>query len=426
MSRLIFALVDCNSFYVSCERVFAPQLRDKPVVVLSNNDGCIVSRSQEVKDLGLPMASPVFKLRHLIRRHRIHTFSSNYTLYADMSRRVMETLETFSPEIEVYSIDEAFLTFTGMEHIDLDKYARTIRDTVVQWTGIPVSVGIGPSKTLAKLANRYAKKNRECEGAFNITDHPDIDTILESVKVGDVWGVGRKYRDKLNKVGVYNARQLRDLPDKWARANMTVVGLRTVHELRGIPCYEVEPEIDPKKGIVTSRSFGKPLEDEEAMCEAVAAYAARAAVKLRRQKSVVSCMTIFIITNPFRKEQPQYANSASWNIEPPTADTPQLIAIAKKLLRKIYRPGYKYKKAGVMLTGIRPEGEFQLDAFATAFTDDRRQKLMRTLDDVNRRYGMHTLSFASEGIQKPWQMKRDKLSQRFTTNWKEIPVVKAD
>ncbi len=426
MSRRIYALVDCNSFYVSCERVFAPQLRHKPVVVLSNNDGCIVARSQEVKDLGLPMASPVFKLRHLIRRYRIHTFSSNYTLYADMSRRVMDTLMGFSPEIEVYSIDEAFLTFTGMEHVDLNEYARMIRDTVVQWTGIPVSVGIGPSKTLAKLANRYAKKNRECQGAFNITDHPNIDAILESVQVGDVWGVGRKYRDKLNKVGVYTARQLRDLPDKWARAHMTVVGLRMVHELRGIPCYEVEPEIDPKKGIVTSRSFGKPLEEEEHMSEAVAAYVARAAVKLRRQHSVASCLTVFIITNPFRKEQPQYANSASWNIEPPTADTPQLIAIARKLLNRIYRSGYKYKKAGVMLTGIRPDGEFQLDAFDTAFTDDRRQKLMETLDQVNGRYGMHTLSFASEGIRKPWQMKREKLSRRFTTNWNEIPVVKAD
>ncbi len=425
MERRIFALVDCNSFYVSCERVFAPQLRNKPVVVLSNNDGCIVARSQEVKDIGLPMASPVFKLRHLIRKHKIHTFSSNYTLYADMSRRVMETLETFSPEIEVYSIDEAFLTFTGMEHIDLDEYACTIRDTVFQWTGIPVSVGIGPSKTLAKLANRYAKKNRQCRGAFNITDHPHIDDILESVDVGSVWGVGRKYCKKLNQVGVFNALQLRDLPDRWVRSQMTVVGLRMVHELRGIPCYEMEPEIDPKKGIVTSRSFGGPLEDEEEICEAVAAYAARAAVKLRKQDSVVGCLTVFIITNPFRTDQPQYANSASWRIEPPTADTPQLIAIAKKLLRHIYRPGFKYKKAGVMFTGIRSSGEFQLDAFQTAFTDDRRQALMQTLDQVNRRYGLHTLSFASEGIHKPWEMKREQLSKRFTTNWNEIPIVKA-
>jgi DNA polymerase V len=425
MTRPIYALVDCNNFYASCERVFRPELENVPIVVLSNNDGCIVARSAEVKRLKIPNGSPLFKVKHLIDKHGVRVFSSNYTLYADLSGRVMNILGTYTPELEIYSIDEAFLDLSGMEHVDLVEYGRDIKRIIRQWTGIPVCVGIAPTKTLAKLANRVAKKFPKFGGVFDITDHPKIDQILEHVEVADVWGVGRRHERMLLKMGVANARQLRDLDEDWVMRRMTVVGWKMVRELKGIPCYEMEDQPEPKQGIITSKSFGHPVESLEDLREAVASYTARAAEKLRSQGSVVSHLTLFITTNPYSKEAPQYARSATASLDPPTAYTPELTSAAIDLLERMYRPGYFYKKAGVMLTGIISDRELNYDAFRPAYTDGPQQRVMEALDEVNRRYGSNTLKYGTMGFDHAWRMNQNSLSPKYTTSWDELPKVKA-
>jgi len=417
------ALVDCNQFYVSCERVFDPSLWGVPVVVLSNNDGCIVALSPEVKALGIERGSPLFKVQHLVRQHNIRVFSSNYTLYGDMSRRVMTVLEQFSPEVEIYSIDEAFLSLTGIPG-DLYEYGVRIKATVNQWTGMPVSVGIGPTKTLAKLANRFAKKSES--GVFDISDHPDLDRLLESTPVGKIWGVGHRHAKRLEKMGVLNARQLRGMDDRWVRRNMTVVGLRLVHELRGIPCNDLELESDTKKGIVTSKSFGYPVENLEDMREAVATYVTRAAEKLRSQGSVASHLLVFVTTNPFRKEQAQYANSMSAVLDPRTAYTAELLRLAGVITEKLFRPGYLYKKCGVMLTGITPAADLQLDAFSTGYTGSSQHRLMQAVDALNGRFGQDTLRYGASGIEQPWRNRRERLSNKYTTDWDGLKKVKSE
>ncbi|MFC1670056.1 Y-family DNA polymerase [Spirochaetota bacterium] len=421
--RKIFALVDCNNFYVSCERVFDPSLRKRPVVVLSNNDGNVVALSNEAKELGIPFGSPFFKVKPLIEKHKIAFFSSNYTLYGDMSHRVMDILADFSPKMEIYSIDEAFLSL-GRIRLDPTEYGREIRSRVKKWTGIPVSVGIGPSKTAAKTASRIVKKNPSYNGVFDITDHPRIDDILGSISVRDIWGVGPQYGKLLNKNGIYTALQLRDAPDKWIKKNMTIMGLRTVHELRGISCIPFDEMPPPKKGIANSRSFGKPVETYGEMREAVASYVSKASEKLRSQRGVARFITVFITTNRFKNE-PQYSNGASYELPVPTSHTPTLTHYASKLLKEIYKRGYRYKKAGVILTEIISGDEVQLNLFAPYNNLVRDQSLMYAIDVINRRMGPKTVHFAAEGIRKDWHMKRSFLSRRYTTNWKEIPVVKA-
>lgn len=419
----VYALVDCNNFYISCERVFNPSIRRSPVVVLSNNDGNVVARSEEVKRMGMPFGAPYFKLKPLIKKKGIAVFSSNYTLYGDMSGRVMECLATFTPDMEPYSIDEAFLLLEDAGP-GIHPIGKTIRDTVKQWTGIPVSVGIGPTKTLAKLANRIAKRNPSHCGTFNITSHPEIDALLHSVEVSDVWGVGRQYTKLLNKNGISTALHLRDTPDKWIKKNMTIMGLRTVHELRGNPCIPLEEAPPSKQGIVCSRSFGTPVRDLSQLKEALASYTSRGAEKLRLEKSIASFITVFITTNPF-SNAPRYSNAAGCGIPVATSYTPLLMGCAGGLLEKIYRKGYRYKKVGVMLSGIIPESEAQLDLFYPFGKMEKNHSLMRTLDRINRSMGRESLSFAAEGISKKWQMRRAYLSKRYTTRWDEIPVVKA-
>lgn len=425
MARDIFALVDCNSFYASCEKVFNPDLQHKPVGILSNNDGIIVALSPELKKLGVTRGTPGFKLdRSFIRKHDIHIFSSNYTLYGDMSSRVMQTLNQFTPDIEIYSIDEAFLKLNGFAYLDLTQYGRKIKDTVWQWTGLPVSVGIGPTKTLAKVANRFAKKHSYAQGVFDITAHPDMRKILEWVEVENIWGVGRQYAKMLRRNGIKNAYQLSQSPDKWVQKKMTIVGLRTAKELRGISCIDLEIDIDPKKEIVSSKSFGAPVSDLEGLLEATASYCMRAAEKLREENQVASQITVFLTTNRFKNE-PQYANYGSARFSVPTAYTPDLVRASSRILKKIFRPGYKYKKSGVMISDIIHESRAPLDLFLPCYLDDRRKVIMDCMDTVNDKLGAGKLTYAAAGIERPWQMKRKILSPSYTTSWQHLPTVHA-
>ncbi len=413
----MYFLVDCNSFYVSCERVFRPDLRGRPVVVLSNNDGNVVALSREAKDLGLPFGAPFFKVREMARAHRVAVFSSNYTLYGDISRRVMDSLSRFAPAMEVYSIDEAFLRVGGGG--DIPALAREVRAKVQQWTGVPVTVGAGPTKTLAKLASRMGKRDPACGGVFEIPG--GADDILERAPVEDVWGVGPAYRGLLAAHGITTARRLRDAPERWVKRHMTITGLRTVMELRGVPCLSLDELPPPKKGIVCSRSFGRPVEDLAGLSEAVASYAARGAEKLRRQGSVASELMVFLSTNRFRDE-PQYHPAASCRLTVPTAHTPWLLSVARRVLEGIYRPGYRYKKAGVMYMGIVPLGDIQLGLFDPPRDTGRARRLMETVDGINRVMGSGAVYFAAQGVTRPWSMRREFLSPRYTTHWDEIPV----
>lgn len=420
------ALVDCDNFYVSCERVFNLRLKDKPVVVLSNNDGCIVARSQEAKDLGIPMGAPFFQYKNLIQNHEVQVHSSNYALYGDMSRRVMETLKCFSPKVEIYSIDEAFLDLTGFSDKNLTKYGNLIRNTVKQHIGIPVTIGTAPTKVLAKIATRIAKKDKNLHGVFDITSHPKPDKLLATVAVEDVWGIGSQYTKLLNSQGILTARDLKYASPQWIRKHLTIVSLRILRELNGEPCIPLEELPPPKKGIASSRSFGKPVETLEEMTEAISEYVSRAAQKLRLQNSVASFLQVYISTNRF-KQGPQYANLITSTFLTPTAFTPELIRKARECIQQIYQPGYKYQKAGVFLGGIIPQSQRQLSLFSQENLKERnkRTELMATLDKVNRRLGNNTLQVASQGTTKTWKMNQSFISPHYTTRWQEIPVVKA-
>ncbi len=419
----IFALVDCNNFYASCERVFNPKLNGRPIVVLSNNDGCVVARSNEAKALGIGMGVPEFQIRPLLRAHRVHVFSSNYTLYGDMSQRVMETLEQFSPDVEVYSIDEAFLSLVGFERRNLVEHGRLIRRTVLQWTGIPVSVGIAETKTLAKIANRIAKRTPDTGGVFDLLACPDREALLGRVAVEDVWGIGPNHARLLKQHGITTARQLAGADDQWIRKRMGVVGLRLVMELRGVSCLDLEQCPAPKQSLTCSRAFGKLINTFAEMEEAVSVYTSRVAEKLRRGGLAATVLTVCLTTNEF-KEGPQYSNALTLNLPVVTDSTSELIRCALHGIRAIYRDGYLYKKAGVILTGLVPANQTQADLF-----DDRdrgrSKRLMSALDSINDRWGAGTLHYASSGITKAWKTQFHRRSPAYTTDWDELPVVTA-
>lgn len=419
--RTLFALVDCNNFYVSCERVFNPALAGRPVVVLSNNDGNVVARSNEAKALGIPFAAPAHECAPLVKRHGVAVFSSNYALYGDMSQRVMSTIAGFAPEVEIYSIDEAFLSLGSLAGVDPCAYAGKIRETVRRWTGIPVSIGIAPTKTLAKLANRLAKRDPSQRGVLTLELGGELDAILGGVAVEDVWGVGPRHTAMLARHGIRTARALRDADDAFVRKRMTVTGLRTVHELRGRSCIPLDEAAPPKKGIVSSRSFGRPVVELAEISEALSSYTARAAEKLRRQRSAAALLCVFLSTNPFR-DDPQYYNVATRRLTVPTANTAELIRHARADLARIYRPGFRYKKTGVFLSEIVPADSRQLDLFADAGVPEERERLMAALDAINARMGRGTVYHAAEGVQRPWRMRQARLSRRFTTSWDELPV----
>jgi DNA polymerase V len=420
--KKIFALVDCNNFYVSCERVFDPSLAGRPVVVLSNNDGCVVARSPEAKELGLVIGTPIFTCEKILRRENGVILSSNYALYGDMSRRVMETLATFSPDVEVYSIDESFICLSGIAS-PLREYGERIRRTVYRWTGIPVSVGIAPTKTLAKVANKLAKA-KGSSGVFVFERREDIIPRLVDFDVEDVWGIGMRYAAFLKSHGVDTALKLSRLDDAWARKHLTVVGLRLVNELRGVSCLSLDLVAPPKKAIASSRSFSRPVVSFGEMREAICDYASNAARKLRRQKSVAFVITAYIATNRF-KDEPQYGKSGTIKLSVPTDYTPKILMCAEDILREIYRDGYKYKKAGILISGIVPSDCRQTDLFAPAGRTELESRLSATLDAINRKHGKKSLVFASEGMLQSWQMRRGKLSPSYTTKWDELAVAKA-
>jgi DNA polymerase V len=416
----IFALVDCNNFYASCERIFNPSIEGKPVVVLSNNDGCIIARSNEAKALGIKMGEPLHQCQTLIAKNKVHVFSSNFPLYGDLSARVMGTLATFTPEMEVYSIDEAFLDLTGIPE-NLTEYGRIIRKTVKRWVGIPVSIGIAPTKTLAKAAAKLVKKRSEYQGVFDITDH--IETLAD-IDVGDVWGVGWQYTKLLRRHGILTALDLRNAPASWVRKHMTVVGLRIVMELRGTSCIPLDEGEQPKKSIMCSRSFGRKVYTLNELKEAVSAYTSRVSEKLREQNSAASIIQVMLIEFPFNDGHPR-THFCSTTIPVATSYTPDLIRYAKALLERVYRKGPAYRKAGVMLSGICQRGQVQMNLFHTSREGEQELKLMQTVDEVNRRWGRGTLIHASSGFARPWWMRQTRRSPQFTTSWTDIPVVKA-
>jgi len=426
MKKKILTLIDCNNFYVSCEKAFSGAIQAKPTIVLSNNDGCVVARSNDVKQW-IKMGQPVFEVEDIIKEHDIQVFSSNYTLYATMSARVMRVLSRFSPALEVYSIDEAFADLTDLVVDDLTDYGKTIKARVLQYTGLPVSVGIASSKCLCKIANELVKHDPSYEGVLDLSalSEEDVDTLLSRVAIEDVWGIGRKYATFLQNHGILTARDLKYADEQWIRKYLTVTGHRIVLELRGISCIPLEIVRPTKKGIMCAKTFGQEITEYTELAEAVACYVARAAEKLRSQDSQTAFLTVFVRTNHFNKTIPHYENSYSIRLPLATAFTPDLIVSALRGLKAIFQDGFKYKKAGVMLSKITPLAHMQPDLFGDVSLYDyyRKARLMAVVDAINSIYGRDSLFFAVQGGTRPWKMRQSRLSGRFTTQWGEILTI---
>ena len=421
----MFALVDCNNFYVSCERVFNPSLANKPVVVLSNNDGCVIARSNEAKALGIKMGEPAFKIQALIKKQDVKVFSSNYALYGDMSDRVTKTLLEFAPQLENYSIDESFLDLSNMPYHDLMEYGKMIRQKVQQYTGIPVCVGIAPTKTLAKIANRYAKKHRTGTGVCLLDN--DIDTIiaLQATDIEDVWGIGRQYAKFLKSHQIENAYQLANSPQNWIQKHLKIVGLRTLQELNGESCIALELNPPSKQAIITSRSFGELQTELEPLKEAVATFAARCAEKLRRQNGSANLVQVFIHTNSFKEQDPQYYNSKIIHLPIASNHTPDIIKAAHQALDIIFKMGYHYKKVGVMVSGIVPSIQQQTNLFYEASDSEKDRKIMAKMDAINKAMGRDKVKIAAQGYGRKWKLRQEYKSPCYTTQWADILVVKA-
>ena len=428
--KQVFALVDCNNFFVSCERVFNPRLENHPVVVLSNNDGCIIARSNEAKALGIPMGMPLFEARGLIRRHDIQVYSSNYPLYGDMSARVMNALGTFTPNMEIYSIDEAFLGLAGFEHLGLSDYGHDIRKTVKQWTGIPVSVGIAETKTLAKVAGHIVKKSAEANGAFAITDDATRRHVLARVPIRDIWGIGSRWARMLKSQAIETALDFHDTPERWVRKRMGVTGARTLLELRGQPCLDLESQTPDKKTIRVSRSFAKPVVSRRVLRESVAAFAARAAEKMRRGGLVCSVVNVFAVTNHF-DPQDYYKGSASCAPPAPSNHTADITRAAMVAFESVWRPGLRVKGAGVMMLGLARSESLQENLFAPpdAVADARKKRLMEAFDKINASAGSGALRLGALGVHARAKhgvyTVQNRRSPRYTTCWSELPVVRA-
>lgn len=420
----VFALVDCNNFYASCEKLFRPDLKYRPVVVLSNNDGCVVARSREAKALGIKMGVPAFQIKDLIRQHNILAFSSNYALYADLSARVMSTLERLAPRVEIYSIDEAFLDLTGVDHVtSLERFGLHLRHTVYQCTGISVCVGIAPTKTLAKLANHAAKHYPATGGVVDLTSSTRQRKLMSLLPVNEVWGIGPRLTKRLHAEGIQTVLDLADAPAKRIRRQYSVVVERTVRELNGESCLDLETLSPTKKQIVCSRSFGERITEFNAMREAISEYTARAAEKLRQEKRRAKVLTVFMRTNRFTPTEPQYTPSITTELNLPTDDTRDLVSAAGRLLHHIWRDGFRYMKAGVMLSDFYEPGVFQPSLFEEYSSHPNTEALMTVLDQINHS-GKGRVFFAVQGTQKNWKMKRGSLSPSYTTCWDELCVVK--
>ena len=416
------ALIDCNSFYVSCERLFNPKIRKLPVVVLSNNDGCIISRSNEAKALGIKMGEPYFKARNIIIKNNVQVFSSNYSLYGDISRRVMRTLKRFNSKIEVYSIDEAFLDLSNFSDKEVKDVGKEIRNTVLQWTGIPTSIGIAETKTLSKVANHIAKKQKS--GVVSLVNIKDLDPILEKVEVRDIWGVGKQLSKFYIKNGIYNAKQLKNASNTWIKKTKNVLSSRTAMELRGVPCIEIETKQTKRKSCCVSRSFGKKVEKLRELKESVTSYCLNAAEKIRSESLVCKSITVFIRTSPFQNKGIFYSNSKTIDFPIATNNSIEIVKNALEGLDLIYKDGFKYQKAGIILSGLS-DSEKGNSLFKST-KDERIKNLMQSIDNTNYTYGRSTISLASAGINKKWSMRRQYSSKIDTADFYSLPKILAN
>ena len=419
----MFALVDCNNFYASCERVFQPQWEGKPIVILSNNDGCVIARSNEAKTLGIPMGAPAFKYQVQFKRQGIKVFSSNYPLYGDMSSRVMSILEKFTPNVEIYSIDEAFLEFKGFDFFDLEGEGMRMKKQIQQWTGIPISIGIAPSKALAKIANKIAKKfSLNTGGVYSINNEKKRVKALKWTKIGDVWGIGRQHKKRLEYLGIENAWQFTLLSEDWVKKHMSVVGVRIKRDLMGLPSIQLE-EIQPqKKCIATTRSFEGTISNFSDLEERISTFASSCAEKMRKQQSSCSTMLVFIKSDPHKKNTVPYQNSYVLNLPYITDSNIILSKYAVIGLKKIFKKGISYKKAGVMIMGLTPTTKRQLSLFNN--NNVKHISIMQSVDKIHKRFGPHKIKLANQDLNRTWKMKQQYLSSRFTTELSEIITVK--
>jgi len=415
-----FALVDCNNFYVSCERIFNPKLIGRPIVVLSNNDGCIITRSAEAKALGLKMGEPYFKVKKIIQRNNVKVFSSNYALYGDISQRVMETLSSFSPDIEIYSIDEAFLGFNGFKNYELPTYCKYMGEKIKKWIGIPVSVGLSGTKTLAKIANHLAKKNPDYAGVCILKSKSDVDKALRRTEINDVWGIGRRSSIFLKKYNIKTAKDFMFLDRGWIRKNMGLVGEKIYLELQGISCLDLECLPSNKKSCCVSRSFSQLIEKLNYLEEVISNYGSRVAEKIREEGLVAQSMSVFVLTNNFNKREKQYSNSIKLQLPFPTNDSIKIVQCALEGVRQIYRSGYRYKKVGIILYELNKASEIR-GLFDVSRTQS--ETMMKTIDQINFKYGESTIKLASEGVKKIWSMRREKVSPCYTTRFDELMEV---
>ncbi len=419
----MFALVDCNNFYASCERIFQPTLNDKPIAILSNNDGCVIARSNEAKALGLPMGAPAHKFSSFFRQHNVQVFSSNYPLYGDMSQRVMDVLRQFTPEVEVYSIDEAFLHFDGFDRYHMETYAQQIRKRVRKWTGMPVSIGLGPSKSLAKVANRVVKKfANKTKGVYVIDSEEKRIKALKWLPIADVWGIGRQHARQLAFKNIETAYDFTQLSDDWVRKHMSVVGLRLKKDLEGTATLPLELVPSPKKAIATTRSFEFLIDSYEEMQERISTYATLCAEKLRRQGSNCHAVYVFVRSNPFMPDLPQYRNGMLVSMSSASQSSLTISKYALKGLERIYKNGIQYKKVGVMVTGIVPKSAQQLTLFDKE--DTRHDALMQRIDHLHRKYGPHKIKLANQDLNRTFKMKQAHLSPRYTTDINDIITVR--
>ena len=412
------ALVDCNSFYVSCERLFNPKIQKKAVVVLSNNDGCVISRSREAKDLGIKMGEPYFKVKELVKKNKVEVYSSNYALYGDISRRVMKVLKTFSPKVEIYSIDEAFIDLSFIDEKGVEDYGREIRSRVLKWTGIPTSVGIANTKTLSKVANHIAKKEKAGVIYLNI----NIDERLKKFPIEDVWGVGKQLSKFYHKNNISNAYDLKNVSNTWVKKGTNVLGAKTAMELRGIPCIDLQIDQEKRKNCCVSRSFGRKVKDLNELEESVITHCLNAAEKIRADDQIAKTITVFIRTSPFDKNRKYYSNSKTIDLAIPTSNSIELIKNAVKALTDIYKYGYAYQKAGIILSGLKDANQNDQNLL-TPLLENKSKKLMKAIDYTNTKYGRYAISIAQAGLSKGWKMRREHSSKIDTASFDSLPKI---
>lgn len=415
------ALIDCNSFYVSCERLFKPKLLNKPVVVLSNNDGCVISRSNEAKALGIKMGEPFFKVKDLVSKHKVFVFSSNYALYGDLSRRVMKILKTFSPNVEIYSIDEAFLDLSFVEENKTEELAKEIRNRILKWTGIPTSVGVSNTKTLSKVANHIAKKNNT--GVMYL-DPKYSDEYLKKFEIQDIWGVGRQLTKFFIKNNILTAFDLKNVSNTWIKKSTNVLSAKTVMELRGIPCIDLLPHSEKRKSCCVSRSFGRKVSNLEELKEAITAHSLNATEKIRTDEQITRSITVFIKTSPFNKDKRYYSNSHTIELPIDTNNSLEIVKYALEALDKIYKPGYLYQKAGIILSKLKDADKFERNLLTPIIEKDLK-KLMNAIDLTNTKYGRYSISLAQAGINKSWKMRRQHSSKIDTASFYDLPTIRA-